>query len=133
MSLWIKKSKQIKKIVPSLNSSSYALRMKRYKAKVQHHLRKCLEDQDQGQEKAIKETSISFTINSKPYRVSSNDVSATLSLARFIRDHAYLKGTKISCNQGGCGACVVTAKVTDETTGASKTMSVNSVSSFHAS
>ena len=60
--------------------------------------------------------------------VNGNDVSPLLSLARYIRDYAYLKGTKISCNQGGCGACVVTVKVPDLATGAQKTMSVNSVS-----
>ena len=49
------------------------------------------------------------------FAVSSGEISPDLSLARFIRDHAYLKGTKISCNQGGCGACVITAKVPDFT------------------
>ena len=59
--------------------------------------------------------------------MSSGEISPNLSLARFIRDHAYLKGTKISCNQGGCGACVITAKVPDLVAGTMKTISVNSV------
>ena len=62
------------------------------------------------------------------YTVKSGEMMPTVSLARFIRDHAYLKGTKISCNQGGCGACVVTVKVPDLVTGTKKTMSINSVS-----
>ena len=61
------------------------------------------------------------------FLVNSGEISPQLSLGRFIRDHAYLKGTKISCNQGGCGACVITAKVPDVVAGNLKTISVNSV------
>ena len=59
--------------------------------------------------------------------VDSANIEPTLSLARYIRDHANLKGTKISCNQAGCGACVVTVKVPDLASGSTKTMSINSV------
>ena len=59
--------------------------------------------------------------------VNDGEVKPTLSLARYIRDHANLPGTKINCNQGGCGACVVTVKVPDAQTGSTKIMSVNSV------
>ena len=59
--------------------------------------------------------------------MTSGEVSPQLSLARYIRDHAFLKGTKISCNQGGCGACVVTTKVPDLISGTMKVISVNSV------
>ena len=38
---------------------------------------------------------------------------ATLSLARYLRDYAKLTGTKVSCNQAGCGVCVVTAEMKD--------------------
>ena len=85
--------------------------------------------------------------------VDSNNINPDLSLARYIRDYANLKGTKIkifkyisifliyryfqkikgtkiSCNQAGCGACVVTAKVPDLVSGSTKTMSINSVSFF---
>mgnify|MGYP001194081663 CR=1 len=77
----------------------------------------------------IRETAINFKINGEDFSVNSGSTSASLSLARFIRDTANLKGTKISCNQGGCGACVITAKVPDLGSGtpAKKSISVNSV------
>lgn len=34
------------------------------------------------------------------------------------------------CREGGCGACVITAKVVDPATGAEVTKSVNSVSIY---
>ena len=56
------------------------------------------------------------------------DVSATLSLARYIRDYAKLTGTKVMCNQAGCGACVVTAEMKDPNgVNGWKTKSVNTV------
>ena len=40
-----------------------------------------------------------------------------------------LTGTKVSCNQSGCGACTVTAEIPDPNEeGQSRTKSVNSVS-----
>lgn len=59
--------------------------------------------------------------------MNTSEVTATTSLARFIRSSLRLTGTKISCNQAGCGACVVTALVPDPATGAKVARSVNSV------
>ena len=69
-----------------------------------------------------------FDITWNIISVDSSNISPSLSLARYIRDVANLKGTKISCNQAGCGACVVTAKVPDLVSGSSKVISINSVS-----
>ena len=60
--------------------------------------------------------------------VKPGDVPANLSLARYIREHLKLPGTKISCNQAGCGACVVTAEMKDlNGHNGWKTKSVNTV------
>ncbi|XP_059083877.1 uncharacterized protein LOC131881124 isoform X2 [Tigriopus californicus] len=69
---------------------------------------------------------ISFTLNKQNVIVDTSQVSSTTSLARFIRDHMNLKGTKISCNQAGCGACVVKVAFKDPFTQTTKTRSVNS-------
>jgi aerobic-type carbon monoxide dehydrogenase small subunit (CoxS/CutS family) len=59
--------------------------------------------------------------------VFAGEVSANLSLASYLRDHLGLKGTKITCGQGGCGACVVTAEIFDHGQGNWVTKSINSV------
>ena len=46
-----------------------------------------------------------------------------MTLAQYIREVALLTGTKVSCNEGGCGACIITVNKEG------KSRSVNSVSS----
>ena len=64
--------------------------------------------------------------------VDTSKINATTSLARFLRDHLRLTGTKISCNQAGCGACVVTARILDPAQGIKIARSVNSVRIYKA-
>ena len=64
------------------------------------------------QEEQIKSTLSNFT---KPIHlyissVQPRDVGSTMSLARYLREHLHLTGTKISCGMGGCGSCTVEAK-----------------------
>ena len=61
------------------------------------------------------------------FSVDTAKVSTGMSLARYLRDHLHLTGTKISCNQAGCGACVVNASFVDPATGQNVFKSVNSV------
>ena len=61
--------------------------------------------------------------------VQPGDIPATLTLARYLRDYLELTGTKVSCNQSGCGACTVTAEIPDPSDpNTLRTKSVNSVS-----
>lgn len=36
---------------------------------------------------------------------------SSMTLNTFIREMAKLKGTKVSCHEGGCGVCIVAAEV----------------------
>lgn len=47
---------------------------------------------------------IRFILNGEPVET---DAAADLSLARWLRDHLGLTGTKIGCDIGRCGACMV--------------------------
>ncbi|CAI4229586.1 unnamed protein product [Auanema sp. JU1783] len=44
-------------------------------------------------------------VNGKRYEESNIDPKTTLAV--YLRDHLKLTGTKIGCNEGGCGACTV--------------------------
>ena len=48
-----------------------------------------------------------------------------MNLAQYIREVALLTGTKVSCGEGGCGACIVTVNKEG------KSRSVNSVRCFY--
>jgi xanthine dehydrogenase/oxidase len=51
--------------------------------------------------------SLSFYLNGKYIELGPNEFDPRMTLLEYIRDVAQLKGTKRSCCQGGCGACVV--------------------------
>mgnify|MGYP000111984125 CR=1 FL=1 len=47
---------------------------------------------------------IQFILNNKVIKTSAN---SGITLLDFIREHQQLKGTKIGCREGDCGACTV--------------------------
>lgn len=51
-----------------------------------------------------------------------------MSLNEYIRTVADLRGTKVMCQEGGCGACIVAVKAPMLPTNEVKVFSVNSVS-----
>ena len=48
---------------------------------------------------------INFFINGR--QIAAEDPSGTTTLLEWLREKAYLKGTKEGCNEGDCGACTV--------------------------
>ncbi|CAB3405985.1 unnamed protein product [Caenorhabditis bovis] len=49
--------------------------------------------------------SLIFYVNGN--RIEETDVDPKMTLAAYLRDKLKLTGTKIGCNEGGCGACTV--------------------------
>ncbi len=75
------------------------------------------------------ETQIRFRVNGKEVIVGEEPgVALDMRLSTFLRDVLHLTGTKVSCGQGGCGACTVSVAIRDEESGVIRTRAVNSVS-----
>ena len=68
-------------------------------------------------------TTISFKINNVDYSIAPETINPRTTLAVYLRNHAGLTGTKIGCNEGGCGACTVILSY--EFDGVTKHMPVN--------
>ncbi|KAF8370363.1 xdh-1 [Pristionchus pacificus] len=59
-------------------------------------------------------------------RVEERMVDPMMTLATYLRDHLRLTGTKIGCNEGGCGACTVMISERDPLSGEIRHFSANS-------
>ncbi|KAJ2951445.1 hypothetical protein O0L34_g13598 [Tuta absoluta] len=68
---------------------------------------------------------ISFKINGKLYEVDGK-YGPDVSLNEYIRNVADLKGTKVMCQEGGCGACIVAVRAPVPPSNDVKVFSVNS-------
>ena len=60
----------------------------------------------------FKKTSILFYLNGS--RIELVDPNPQSTLLDFIRSQHGLKGTKLGCGEGGCGACTVVLQTLDE-------------------
>ena len=72
------------------------------------------------------ENQIKFRVNGKEVLVGEG-VGLDTRLSTFLRDVLHLTGTKVSCGQGGCGACTVSVAIRDEESGVTRTRAVNSL------
>ncbi|KAJ8299303.1 hypothetical protein KUTeg_023363 [Tegillarca granosa] len=68
---------------------------------------------------------ITLTVNGKKYKVGS-EYSASTSLNTFLRQSRVSVGTKHMCNEGGCGACMVTAKIYEPISDSRRSYAINS-------
>ena len=64
-------------------------------------------------------------------RIAGNEFSASTSLADFLRERRVSMGTKIMCKQGGCGICIVEAKMQLQTGKPKVAANLNAVSSTY--
>ncbi|XP_013406957.1 xanthine dehydrogenase isoform X2 [Lingula anatina] len=71
------------------------------------------------------ESAISFKVNGTLCQVD-NRFEAEMSLNEYIRTVLKLTGTKVMCNEGGCGSCHVTIAKYDPITKANKPQTINS-------
>jgi len=67
---------------------------------------------------------VRLMVNGRPYTLHQPDPQLTL--AQFLRVTLGLTGTKIGCNEGGCGACMVSIARRDPLSGSVVSSSVNS-------
>jgi xanthine dehydrogenase iron-sulfur cluster and FAD-binding subunit A len=67
-----------------------------------------------------------FALNGEKVSLPAGQVDPSVTLNDFIRRQTKFSGTKLSCGEGGCGACAVDIARTDPITGEVVHMSVNS-------
>lgn len=61
------------------------------------------------------------------FLVDAYDITPETTLNTYLRDKAHLTGTKRTCLEGGCGACIVAVEHTDPITKTKRFFSINSV------
>ncbi|KAL3069241.1 hypothetical protein niasHT_034471 [Heterodera trifolii] len=68
-------------------------------------------------------TKLTFFVNGT--RIDAENVDPRVTLASFLRENLNLRGTKIGCNEGGCGACTVMVSHLDPANGQIRHYSLN--------
>ena len=74
----------------------------------------------------MREGEVRFTVNGEEVKLAESELGGDTRLVTFLRETLHLTGTKISCGQGGCGACNVTVQARNVTTGLMTTKTVSS-------
>ena len=69
---------------------------------------------------------VRFKVNGEEVVVGEDEMDVDTRLVTYLREVLHLTGTKLSCGQGGCGACNVTVAVPDVNTGINTTRTVSS-------
>ncbi|XP_045537073.1 indole-3-acetaldehyde oxidase [Papilio machaon] len=69
---------------------------------------------------------IYFSVNGQRYTSNGSDVDESMSLNDYLRNTLGLFGTKSMCNEGGCGACVVSVAQYNPVTKGKDVFAVNS-------
>ena len=64
---------------------------------------------------------------------AGNEVGPDTTLGDFLREKQISMGTKIMCRQGGCGICIVEAKMRLNPAQPKVSANLNSVNRFHSS
>ena len=67
-----------------------------------------------------------FAVNGNKVSLPASEVDPSVTLNDFIRRNTKFSGTKLSCGEGGCGACAVDLSRKDFRTGETTHISVNS-------
>uniref|UniRef100_A0A914EMA0 Xanthine dehydrogenase n=2 Tax=Acrobeloides nanus TaxID=290746 RepID=A0A914EMA0_9BILA len=74
-------------------------------------------------DQSFDQNSLLFYVNGK--RVEDQNVDPRTTLATYLRENLKLTGTKIGCNEGGCGACTIMVSDLDPATDEIRHYSVN--------
>ncbi|KAJ8045748.1 Xanthine dehydrogenase/oxidase [Holothuria leucospilota] len=77
-----------------------------------------------GDNSTIQKDVLTFFCNGK--KITDPDVNPSVTLSSYLRSKLHLRGTKIGCDEGGCGACTVMVSAIDEETRCVSHVAVNS-------
>ena len=69
-------------------------------------------------------SAINIEVNGVNYSITNTNPKTSLN--EWLRSQPGLKGTKVTCQEGGCGSCVVALTKPDLVTSKEKTIAVNS-------
>uniref|UniRef100_A0A914HVF7 Dolichyl-diphosphooligosaccharide--protein glycosyltransferase subunit 2 n=1 Tax=Globodera rostochiensis TaxID=31243 RepID=A0A914HVF7_GLORO len=118
------------KIVPLWKCFDVMLKLHEYLDKLWHktlsklyYLNMTTSNQKKIDQLQFDSTTLTFFVNG--IRIDVKSIDPRITLAAFLRDKLNLRGTKIGCNEGGCGACTVMVSELNPNSGEIRHYSVN--------